>query len=199
MTRCGYIDKGRSKNLTCRWLRVRHGDGGSEVSTSWYAVQAKRNAERRVVHRLALKSILSFLPLIEVVRRYAERRVVRVEPLFPGYLFAQMDALDRDPSGWDALRLAPGVRRILGTEEAPVPVPEDVIASIQARVRDLGFIRPGPQFTRGSMVSFRHGLLSGLEAIFEMPMSRAGRVRVLLELLGQPRVLEVDEIDLETA
>jgi len=148
---------------------------------------------------LALKAIPSFLPLIEVVRRYAGRRVARIEPLFPNYLFVQMDPFDIDASSWDALRWAPGVRRILGSEELPLPIPEDVILSIQSRVRDLGFVRPGPRFTRGSRVRFRHGPLVGLEAIFEMPMSREGRVRVLLELLGQLRVLEVDEIDLETA
>ena len=47
----------------------------------------------------------------------------------------------------------------------------------------------------GTRVRIRRGPLEGLEAIFDRPMSRAGRVRVLLDLLGQQRRTEVDEVD----
>jgi hypothetical protein len=43
------------------------------------------------------------------------------------------------------------------------------------------------------------GSLAGLEAVFDRPMSRSGRVRVLMELLGQQRGVEVDILDLESA
>ncbi len=145
----------------------------------------------RAVHAKGVESYLPWLP--------AARGARAVHPLFPGYLFALVDALDSDPPSWDALRWAPGVRRILGTEDVPVPVPNEVIETIQVRMNDFGFVRPGPRFMSGSRVRFRHGPLVGLEAIFEGPMSREGRVRVLLELLGQSRVSEVDEIDLELA
>lgn len=88
---------------------------------------------------------------------------------------------------------------MLGVEEAPVPVPDEVIETIQARVRDLGFVRLGGRFQRGARVTIQSGPLRGLEAVFDRPLSRAGRVRVLLELLGQPRSVEVDELELESA
>lgn len=180
---------------------LQHGRDGEnlELVPSWYAIQTKRHEERRVVRHLALRAIPSLLPFIEVVRRYGGRRVARVEPLFPGYLFVQLSPWEVNPAGWSAVQWSPGVRRILGTEEVPVPVPDETIATIKTRMSDFGFIRPGPRFVSGSQVRFRHGPLVGLEAIFEGPMSREGRVRVLLELLGQPRLIEVDEVDLETA
>jgi len=38
-----------------------------------------------------------------------------------------------------------------------------------------------------------------LEAVFARPLSRQGRVRVLVELLGGRRGVEVDELDLDPA
>lgn len=172
--------------------------GRIQAALSWYAVQVKRHAESRVVRLLALRAIPTFLPFLEVVRRSGDGRSARLEPLFPGYLFV---GLGRPPvpGGWDAVRWTPGVRRVLGTEDAPVPVPDEVIATIQARVGDLGFVRQGVRFQSGCRVTIRSGPLRGLEAVFDRPLSRAGRVRVLLELLGQPCSVEVDDLELESA
>jgi transcriptional antiterminator RfaH len=164
----------------------------------WYALQVKRHEEHRVVRHLALRAIPTFLPQIESFRRRG-RGATRLEPLFPGYLFVQLPALDRHPGSWHAARWTPGVRRILGTEHTPVPMPAGAMDVIQGRVEALGFVRPGARFTTGNRVRIQSGPLAGLEAIFDRPISRAGRVLVLLELLGQVRRAEVDEVSLDAA
>lgn len=165
----------------------------------WYAVQVKRHNERRGERQLMLRDIPVLLPFIEVVRRYRTRRVVLLEPLFPGYLFAQMEAMDAAPERWQALRWAPGVKRVLGTSDVPIPVDDGVIDAIRARTRELGFVRPVLGHVPGSRVRIRGGPMAGLEAVFDCAMSRTGRVRVLLELLGQEARVEVDAFDLEMA
>ncbi len=164
---------------------------------NWYAVQAKSHNEARVLYHLTQKTIPTFLPLVEVVHRYRSRRVARLEPLFPGYLFVQLERIDSNPGCWNAVRWTPGVRSILGTEGTPVPVPDGVIEAIQDRIKDFGFIRPGLRFQLNSRVRITQGPLSGLEAVFDRLLSRSGRVRVLMELLGQQRGVEVDAVDLE--
>ena len=164
----------------------------------WYAVQVKRCEEHRVVRHLAMRAIPTFLPLMESIGRRV-RSGTRLEPLFPGYVFVQLPAPETDAGNWYAVRWAPGVRRILGTEGSPVPMPADAIEAIRARVRDLGFVRPGARFSPGTRVRIRSGPLAGLEAIFDRPISRTGRVLVLLELLGQVGRTEVDQFDLESA
>lgn len=163
----------------------------------WYAVQVKRYNERRAERHLSPKGISVLLSFIEVVRRYRTRRKTLLEPLFPGYLFAHMESVEANPQGWHEVRWAPGVRRILGAGDIPVPVPEEAIDAIRERTRELGFVRPRLQYVPGSRVRILHGPLAGLEALFDRPMSRAGRVRVLLELLGQQTGVEVDALDLE--
>jgi transcriptional antiterminator RfaH len=165
----------------------------------WYAVRAKRGQEARVVAHLTPRGVGTLLPLLEVVRRYRTRRVTLLEPLFPGYLFVRTPPAAADPRTYDRVRWAPGVRYVLGTEEGPVTVPDEVIGAIQARVAELGFVRPRRGYDRGARVRFLRGPLEGLEAVFDRPMSRTGRVRVLLDLLGQPRGVEVDLADLESA
>ncbi len=167
------------------------------ASLSWYAVQAKRYSESQVLNHLTVRSIPAFLPLMEVVRRRRGTRHPQLEPLFPGYLFVRMAPLDTHPDCWDAVRWSPGVRGILGMGERPVPVPDGVIHTIQDRIRDLGFVRPGARFAPGDPVRFRSGPMAGLESVFECALSRAGRVQVLMTLLGQVRRIEADELDLE--
>ncbi len=163
----------------------------------WYAVQVKRHNERRGELQLTLRGIPVLLPFIEVVRRYRTRRVALLEPLFPGYLFAHVETMDAAPERWQALRWAPGVRRVLGTSDVPTPVDDCVIDAIRERTRELGFVRPVLGHVPGSRVRIRGGPMAGLEAVLDRQMSRAGRVRVLLELLGQEARVEVDAFDLE--
>lgn len=164
----------------------------------WHAVHAKRHCEEKVDRRLRQQGFGTLLPLIEIVRYYRRRQVTLLEPLFPGYLFVRM-AAGAQPGAWDAVRWAPGVRSILTDGDGPAPVPDEVIGAIHDRVRDLGFVRPGPAYRPGQLVRIRHGPFAGLEAVFDRPISREGRVRVLLALLGQPRSVELGLADLEPA
>jgi hypothetical protein len=78
-------------------------------------------------------------------------------------------------------------------------VPDAAVENIKARVTPLGFIRPGPRFEPSTRVVMRRGPLAGLEAVFERQLSGPGRVQVLMNLLGQPRRVQVDPTDLELA
>jgi transcriptional antiterminator RfaH len=167
------------------------------MDTAWYTVQSKKHNETRVVRHLAGRAIPTFLPFVEVAHRRRGARELRLEPLFPGYLFVQMEPLAVSPHSWDAVRWSPGVRRIVGTGGEPVPVPDEAIHVIQDRMRELGFVRPGQKFAPGDRVRFRSGPLDGLEAILDHEASRAGRVEVLLTLLGSEVRVETDELDLE--
>ena len=167
------------------------------MPAGWYAVQTKRYSEGRVSRSLTRSQIPAFLPLIEVAHRSRRRRCVSLEPLFPCYLFAQMERLDHDPAVWHSVRWAPGVRSILGADDEPIPVPDEVIGAIQERVRDLGFVRPGLRFAANDRVLIRRGPLSGLEAVFDRPLSGSGRVQVLVQMLQRQSRVQIDEGDLE--
>ena len=174
-------------------------DHSSTHSPDWYALHVRRNHERCVVQHLTLKSVPAFLPLIEAVRSRRRRPGMALEPLFPGYLFVRMEHADGGLGNWHTVQWTPGVRLILGTDGTPVPLPGDVMAAIQERVSEHGFVRRGDPFQPRARVRFRTGPLVGLDALFEESLSRSGRVRVLMTLLGRQTRIEVDALDLECA
>ncbi len=157
---------------------------------NWYVVQTKPQSERRVEAKLAFRSVETFLPRIENPSR---RGLVRIEPLFPGYLFVHVDRL---PASLDAVRWTPGVRRILSAGGEPAPLDDQVINTIRSRLGEEGFVRVGLPFGPGDQVRITDGPMAGLSGILERLTSRAGRVRVLLGLLQIP--VEIDWYLLES-
>lgn len=173
--------------------------GRRRIPRAWYAVRTRQKSESRVLMHLTRKSVHAFLPLIEVVRRYRGQRVALLEPLFPGYVFVEVERFLIDTGEFNTVRWTPGVHSILSMGDTPVPVPDEAIEAMQARVRDLGFIRPRQCFSPRARVRIKSGPLEGLEAVFDRFVSRSRRVRVLMMLLGSLRVVEVDASDLESA
>lgn len=151
---------------------------------NWYVVQTKPQSEPLVEAKLAARSIEAFLPRIENPHRHG---VVRIEPLFPCYLFVH---IDRRPAALSAVRWTPGVRRILSTGDEPAPLDDQVIGTIRSRLGDQGFIRLRLPFGPGDRVRITEGPMAGLSGILERFTSRAKRVRVLLDLLQAP--VEID-------
>ncbi|MDQ7839631.1 MAG: transcription termination/antitermination NusG family protein [bacterium] len=170
----------------------------STQAPAWYVAHIKPRHESRVLAQLRLRSgeVEPYSPRLEVIRRRWGRRATVLEPLFPNYLFLRMSL---SPSVWDAVRWTPGVRRLLGDGERPLPVHEDVIEAIRERSGESGFVRVGSGLRAGQHVRVLDGPLAGLEGIFERHTSRAGRVRVLMEVLGHSTPVEVEEINLEVA
>jgi transcriptional antiterminator RfaH len=161
----------------------------------WYVVQTKPRHEDQVASWLQRRSSVPlFLPKLESLRRWRRQSVRRVEPLFPSYLFVRMSL---EPQQWNAVRWAPGVRRIVGSGEVPVPVPDDAVKLLQDRCEDAGFMPWEPKIRPGSQVRITDGPLAGLVGIFDRPTSRAQRVCVLLTLLQTVATVEVDVVDLE--
>ncbi|MDQ7844538.1 MAG: transcription termination/antitermination NusG family protein [Armatimonadota bacterium] len=164
------------------------------ASLQWFAVHTKPREEGRAARLLGLKGITTFLPRLLVSHRHGSRRWQAAEPLFPGYLFARFLS---DAQVLSVVRWTPGVKYVLGDGRSPAPVPEDVVAYLQARAGESGVIVPQMRFRPGMRVRIRAGPLEFLEGIIDRPVPGRQRVRVLLELLRTVVSVEVDVDDLE--
>lgn len=168
-------------------------------ASDWYVVQVKPRQEGRVQRRLALSTLPTFLPFIEVSRRRGSARAQCLEPLFPRYLFVRLASMHSDPASWNVVRWTPGVVSILAVGDTPVPVPDTFVLAIEERTSEHGFVRQPSSLVNGARVRICSGPFVDLKAVFDRPASRSGRVRVLLQLLGQPTPVEIDEDDLDPA
>jgi transcriptional antiterminator RfaH len=159
----------------------------------WWVVFTQPHKEQMVEGVLASMGLETFLPMIRPAHIRADRRPWK--PLFPRYLFVRA-VLSKVPRS--RLEWLPGVSALVSFGGEPARVPQGVIDLLRRRVELLnqhgyGYIAPGER------VRITSGPLKDLEAIFERPISDAGRVRILVHILGRLSACEVDIEVLEPA
>jgi len=168
---------------------------GVSLELLWYAVHVRSKHEFQVQERLHQTDVEVFLPVVEKLSKWKDRRKRITFPLFPGYLFVR---IDRNSQEKRAVLKTKGVVRVLCTESGePEPVPDDQIASLR-RLIDSGVpLDPHPYLKEGRRVRIRTGPLSGVEGIL---VQRLGlHILVLsVDILHQGASLRIDASDVET-
>lgn len=165
----------------------------STVTPRWYAIQTKPRQEEVARVNLERQGFQVYLPRIQLKKRRSHQWQVVIEPLFPGYLFLNVD-LDHDNIA--PVRSTIGVRAMVRFGVERVAVPDEVIEYLQQREpagsSDVDSSNP---FKPGDRVRILSGPFGGLEAVYEMNRSD-DRVLLLIEFLGrQSRVkVAVDDV-----
>jgi len=162
---------------------------------NWYTLYTKPNVEYQVAALLQKRGIQTFLP--EIVSPKARQGRKR-KPFFPCYLFIKIDI---GTVGLSRVRWTPGLRRIVGFDGRPAPLPDGAIDLIRRKLAGIN-ARDGRQpcpFHPGETVRITDGPLQDMLAIFEGPTTPAERVRVLLTFLGYARRVWVPASDLVKA
>src|SRR6185436_583772 len=123
----------------------------------WYAVSTKPHQEKHAELHIKRFGIECFLPLLK------ENKIIRrtlktvIEPLFPGYLFAQFD-LNKH---YRAVSYATGVRRVVEFGSGPVELDATMIDAIKERLND-GYVMLMPvRPMHGQVVRIKSGPLGG--------------------------------------
>ena len=157
----------------------------------WFAVFTVPQNERAVIRQFDLRQIESFLPTYETTRVWKNRQRVKVAaPLFPTYVFARIGNAERVR----ALR-SPGVLRIIGNSQGPVPIPDSEIAFLRSdfcRNR----VEPYQELVVGERVRVKGGPMQGLEGTLIRKKSSL-RFVLTLELINQHAAIEVAADELE--
>ena len=149
----------------------------------WYVVQAQPNAESKAVAHLGRQGFATYMPRYLKRRRHARRIDVVTAPLFPRYLFVEIDmAIQR----WRSIYSTIGVSRLICAGGVPAPVPRYVVATLKDREDANGFIQleRQPQFRIGDQIRVREGVFSDCLGLYD-GMADRDRVAVLLDLLGR--------------
>jgi transcription antitermination factor NusG len=151
----------------------------------WFAVQVWSGREHLTSQQLSRRGYEIFLPCTRERRRWSDRVKVIERALFAGYLFCRIDL--RVTS---SIVATPGVIRIVGHGEHPLPVPADEIDAIR-RVVEANHEAEACVMPRvGERVSIEQGPLSGLEGVVMFEKSRTLLV-VGVTLLQRAVALEI--------
>lgn len=152
----------------------------SESCTRWYAVHCQPHREKGAAAHLANQHFEVFLPCREAVRRHARKIETVRRPFFPGYLFVHLD-LTRDR--WRCINSTFGVVRIVTQHEKPAAAPRGVIEALRDACDADGLLQIQMKFTLGQTVRVLQGPFADFVGEIDR-LSDAGRVRVLLDIMG---------------
>ncbi|QTN40158.1 transcription/translation regulatory transformer protein RfaH [Marinobacter salsuginis] len=128
---------------------------------TWYALQHKPAQGDRALQHLQNQDIACFYPKISVEKIKGGKRSKKLEPLFPGYLFVNLEQTD---PRWSKLRSTRGVLRIVGFANKPAPISDAVIQHVKESldsVAEQGGIKPG------QAVQLSERPFEGINAIFQ--------------------------------
>jgi transcriptional antiterminator RfaH len=159
------------------------------MDKAWYALRSKPRKETFLAGELASRNLEIFCPMLRI--RPVNPRSRTLKPYFPGYLFAHCD-LERVQLS--TLQWTPGAIGIVSFGGEPASVPDGLIAAIRKRVDEINAVG-GEVFEGlkpGDPIRIREGIFAGYEGIFDARLDGNDRVRVLLKVLRERRLVPVD-------
>lgn len=140
---------------------------------------------------LRRRGIESFLPLVEEIRFWSDRKKRVEEPLFRGYVFVKTDLRDRIE-----ILQTDGVVHIVSIRNVPSPIPEEQINWLRIITNHPESVRREQYISEGERVRVIHGPFSGIEG-FVLRVKDSTRVVVSLQTIAQAVSVEVAQVFVE--
>jgi len=156
-------------------------------SWSWYLVHTKPRQEDVALANLQRQGYECYLPQMRVERIRRRKAEIAAEPMFPRYLFIQLDSSDQGKS-WSPIRSTLGVSQLVhfGARAAKV---DDALVEL---LRQRGQVMPmNAMFHSGDPVVVTDGPFAGIEAIYQTADADR-RAFILLEILSKPVSMQID-------
>jgi transcription antitermination factor NusG len=165
-----------------------------DLKQHWSAIHVNSRHEFKVLERLKGIGIETFLPIVERLSKWKDRKKLITFPLFSGYMFVHIAEGNNNTL---PVRKIKGVVRFLGmVPNEPEPIPDDQIISLQRLVESKKDLDPYPYLKEGQMVRVKNGPLEGVEGIL---IERRGKHSLILsvDIIRQGVSLKIDASEVE--
>lgn len=153
------------------------------IMKSWFVINTKPKKESQVEKLFTEGGFSVYNP------KYFHEK--RIKPFFPGYAFVYFDF----PGQYQLVRYTRGVKKVVGTQESPIPISEDVINEIKAREINglIELQKYGEEPEVGDEIEVMEGPLKGLRGIFKREISDRERVMILLNYVSYQGQLLIEK------
>ena len=155
----------------------------------WYVAHTKPRCEKKLLQYCERKNLEATLPCYRSAHKYRGKTVVFQKPLFPGYVFIQIPATQRN-----VVLQSDHVANLLDVHDQELFARQlgEVLLALETDLE----IRLAPTIGEGARVKIKSGPLRGVEGWVE---KRHGMNVVLLRLdfIGQAAAVKLDATDLE--
>jgi transcription termination/antitermination protein NusG len=152
---------------------------------SWYALHTRPRHEKLVVQRLTERGVETFLPTVQEVHRWSDRKKTVELPLFSCYVFAKF--VPNRSERLNVLRVS-SVLGLVGSRGEGSPIPDEQIDGVRALIGGAIPWSPYPFLKIGQRVRIRGGALEGVEGIL---VSRNGNQTLVISVDAIQRSLAV--------
>jgi transcriptional antiterminator NusG len=141
----------------------------SSADPCWYALHTRHQHEAAVLRQLEDAQIHSYLPMLDEVRQWSDRKKRIRKPLFSCFVFIRGIY---SPQMHHAILQKPGVVGFVGIGRRGTPIPDIEIEGIRRLIASSIPFSPYPFVSTGQRVRIRGGALDSMEGIV---VSNTGR------------------------
>lgn len=125
----------------------------------WYVIQTRPMFEKKVTRLIENKNVEVFLPLLETIKDWSDRKKKIYTPLFSGYVFVHTTPQERV----EAIKEVSGVLRYVSYQNRPAIISPSEIESIKISLNLSERIHTENKiFGKGDLVTIMEGNLRGL-------------------------------------
>jgi len=138
----------------------------------WFVAHTKPRREKKLAEYCRRQNLAATLPCYNSAHKYRGKTIVFRKPLFPGYVFLQLESRQKD-----SVRQNDHVARLLEVfdQETFERQLRDILLALETDLE----VRLAPSIGKGMRVRIKSGPLQGLEGFVER---RQGLTTVLLRL-----------------
>ena len=159
----------------------------------WHAIQTRCRFEKKAATQLQEKGVEVFMPLVNQIHRWSDRRQVVQVPLFPGYGFVR---LSDSPACRLRVLQTVGVSGFVMFNDVPVPIPEQQLEDVRLLLANEITCKAYPFLKVGQRVRIRSGCLDGLEGIL-ISENKDHSLVVSIEAIQRSLALCIEGYDVE--
>jgi len=160
----------------------------------WYLVYTKPREEQLAESNLIRQGYTVYLPLIRNRRRSRGKFKSFIEPMFPRYLFIQ---LDQNTDNWAPVRSTYGVSSMVYFGIKPASIPNEIVELLTSHADENSIYQiPDQDYRQGDKLMVVEGPMAGLQGVFLSDNTRE-RVEILLDYLGKQTEVNVSIHDIE--
>jgi transcription antitermination factor NusG len=124
----------------------------------WYVMYTTSRAEKKVAERLMEAGVQVFLPMVEVLRQWSDRKKKVQKALFNGYVFVKTDRNNL----WNCLQ-TPGAVKFVNFSGVPATIRDEDVETIQRLVATgVSIETDGSEISPGEKVKVIGGSLEDM-------------------------------------
>ena len=149
----------------------------------WFAVSTSGNNEYVALLNLKKQNFETYYPRYKKITKHARKLKTVIKPLFPGYLFVNLDV---EKQSWSKINSTFGVKKLITMGSKPVSLSERIIEDLKGRedINGITNIIADVPYEKGDKILINDGPLQGKIGVFD-GLSADQRIKVLFEILGR--------------